>query len=249
MYTERPLLSQLIRDYEGVNNQESWLDQFLMLILRRKSSRSLIKTPVILLLAFLVCVQTGVAYAYLQPTEFIAPQELQRFQDVDALPSMNQTSGAAQQEISLALPPGRNQMTPKVSLKYNSQKSENVNVYGYGWSDSIPYIERINKHGSDQLYQYNDFYSSFDGELLATESGTTTSFAARTENGSFNNYQLVGNNSWLMTDKLGTTYKFGYATSTRLDNMASTTTIYRWMLQETRDKNGNYITYEYYKDS
>ena len=34
-----------------------------------------------------------------------------------------------------------------------------------------------------------------------------------------------------------------------MDNASSTSQIYKWMLDEVRDTNGNYITYEYYKDS
>jgi Resolvase, N terminal domain len=39
-------------------------------------------------------------------------------------------------------------MQPDVSLIYNSRNTDQDSVVGYGWSLSIPYIERLNKTGS-----------------------------------------------------------------------------------------------------
>jgi hypothetical protein len=48
---------------------------------------------------------------------------------------------------------------------------------GYGWSLSIPYIERLNKTGSENLYGDTPYFtSSAEGELAsdATTSSATT---------------------------------------------------------------------------
>jgi len=81
-------------------------------------------------------------------------------------------SGAFTQKISLDIPPGRNGLQPDVSLQYNSQNTSD-GVVGYGWSLSIPYIERLNKTGSQDLYGSNPYFtSSIDGEL-ASEATTS----------------------------------------------------------------------------
>ncbi|TAN32148.1 hypothetical protein EPN28_04885, partial [Patescibacteria group bacterium] len=148
-------------------------------------------------------------------------------------------------QYKLTVSPGRNGLTPSATLYYNNQTADDVNWFGYGWNLDIPYIERLNRTGSDNLYSSTYFTSSFDGEL-ATTSTTTTAYGAKYENGAFRAYTF-SSNTWLVTDKSGTQYKFGYSTSTRMDDPSDGTKIYRWMLEEVRDRNDNYIKYEYYK--
>jgi len=74
---------------------------------------------------------------------------------------------------------------------------------GYGWTITIPYIQRLNKTGSQNLYNQLYFNSSIDGELATTSSATTTmTFGAKLEDGSFNSYSFT-NNVWTMYDKQG----------------------------------------------
>jgi virulence plasmid B protein len=143
-------------------------------------------------------------------------------------------SGAFRYSYPLTVPPGRKGLEPKLSLEYSNQSSENQSVFGYGWSDNIPYIQRINKAGSEKLYSRYDFVSSLDGELFPTAAGTTTSFSAKADTGDFRTYTFL-NNGWTVTDKQGTTYKFGTSTGSRQDDTASTTRIFKWMLDEIRD--------------
>src|SRR5262245_33173576 len=79
------------------------------------------------------------------------------------------STGAFTQKISVDIPPGRNGLQPDVSLDYNSQRTSD-GIVGYGWSLSVPYIERINKTGSQNLFHDTPYFSSsIDGELaLAT---------------------------------------------------------------------------------
>ena len=122
---------------------------------------------------------------------------------------------------------------------------------GYGWSVSIPYIERLNKLGSQELYDANAPYysSSIDGELGAVSTSSSLVYRARVDTGAFDQYSYsTSTDAWTMYDKNGTRYLFGSSDATRIST-TSPTRIYRWMLEEIRDTNDNYITYTYTKDS
>jgi YD repeat-containing protein len=160
-------------------------------------------------------------------------------------------TGAFTQKIQLDIPPGRNGVQPDLSLQYNSQRTED-GIVGYGWTISIPYIQRLNKTGSQDLYgdygvsQY--FTSSIDGELATTSNATSTqTFAAKVDNDNFDSYSF-SNNVWTMYDKNGTRYTFGASDNAQVNQSASSTRIYKWMLQEIRDTNNNYVRYVYTKD-
>jgi RHS repeat-associated protein len=160
-------------------------------------------------------------------------------------PKTDASTGALTFEYPIKVPPGRNGQTPDLKLKYNSRDNFNNSIFGYGWTSNIPYIERINKDGVNNLYSENYFYSSLDGELTSQGSGN---FTPKTENGSFSKYNL-SSNQWLITDKQGTIYKFGYNSATRQDDPNNPAHIFKWMLEEIKDTNGNFITYTYYKDA
>ncbi|MEK7564320.1 MAG: FG-GAP-like repeat-containing protein [Patescibacteria group bacterium] len=154
--------------------------------------------------------------------------------------------GSLVYKYDIKVPPGRNDITtPKVSLVYNSKYANNDSVVGSGWSVNIPSIERINKTGITTLYSDNYFYSSIDGELVSLGSGN---YAAKVEKGNFLKYNLTSS-VWTVTDKQGTVYKFGTNAAERQDNPGDSSKVYKWMLQEVRDTNDNYIEYTYYKDA
>ena len=154
-------------------------------------------------------------------------------------------TGALIYKYKILVPPGRNSMTPDVSLVYNSAEASTDSIVGSGWSFDIPYIQRINKTGSQNLYSTDYYTSSLSGELVST--GTNT-YAPKSESGDFLTY-TKNTNGWTVKDKSGTTYTFGLNAAGRQDNSADTTKIYKWMLEEVRDTNNNYITYEYYQDA
>jgi YD repeat-containing protein len=100
-------------------------------------------------------------------------------------PKIDGASGAFTQRIPLDIPPGRNGLQPDVALEYSSQNTKD-SIVGYGWSLSTPYVERLNKTGSQDLYGSNVTYtSSIDGELVAstTQSSATTTTGASFETG------------------------------------------------------------------
>jgi Salmonella virulence plasmid 65kDa B protein len=87
-------------------------------------------------------------------------------------PKVDGATGAFTQQVPLDIPPGRNGLQPDISLQYNSQNTSD-GIVGYSWSLSIPYIQRLNKTGSQDLYGSNPYFtSSLDGELALD--GTNT---------------------------------------------------------------------------
>ncbi|PJE64259.1 MAG: hypothetical protein COU90_03520, partial [Candidatus Ryanbacteria bacterium CG10_big_fil_rev_8_21_14_0_10_43_42] len=159
---------------------------------------------------------------------------------------VDEASGALSYTYPLAVPPGRNDLAPNMALFYNSNEKDNLSPVGYGWSLSVPSIERINRHGTEELYVHRDFRSSFDGELreISPAGGSPLaggSFGARTETGAFRTYEFTGTN-WIMRDKNGTAYTFGGNPQSRIENGDN---VHTWFLDRMEDTNGNYISYEY----
>lgn len=119
------------------------------------------------------------------------------------VPLVSSADGSLTYEYPIVLPTGRNNLTPDLKLIYNSSNKSPSSIISTGWSFNIPYIQRVNKKGTGQLYSQNDFISSLDGELINQGSGI---YKPRTENGSFLKYQF-NNNVWTITDKIGTDRK------------------------------------------
>jgi RHS repeat-associated protein len=157
--------------------------------------------------------------------------------------SVDQSSGAFTYSYPLTIPDGRNGMSPKLSLSYNSQNND-TGWFGYGWTMSIPYIERTTKTGTDKMYTSPVFVSSLHGELINSNG---TSYEQKVDDGSYAQYTYTGN-TWQMTDRDGTTYYFGNSYLSRLQDDTGTK-IGRWYITEVRDKFGNGIIYNYTKDS
>ncbi len=160
------------------------------------------------------------------------------------MPQADPATGALVYSYPFTLPPGRSGLQPDLKLQYNSQQLDDQNVVGYGWSLSVPYIERLNKHGSDKIYTSTDFSSSLSGELVNVSGNQ---YAAKVESGDFLSYTYDGA-SWQVKDKRGTLYLFGQSTLSRQNDTTGTQT-YRWLLSQVVDTNNNSVTYEYLKDS
>lgn len=160
------------------------------------------------------------------------------------LPEVDKINGALVFNYSLNIPPGRNGMQPDLKLVHNSQGGEDGKIFGDKWSLNLPYIERINRKGTDKFYTEDIFNSSIDGELIDLGSGV---FRPKVENGQFIKY-VYASSAWTAVDKKGNVYKFGTTSSSRLDNPSDSTKIYRWLIDDARDLNLNYIKYEYYKN-
>jgi hypothetical protein len=110
----------------------------------------------------------------------LPPQSTLKNSDIfsdTAQPHINGSTGAFTQSFSLDIPPGRNGLQPDVTLDYSSQRTQDTSV-GYGWQIAIPYIQRLNKTGSQDLYGNTPYFtSSLDGELASTTMTATSSTA------------------------------------------------------------------------
>ncbi|OHA58443.1 MAG: hypothetical protein A2571_01535 [Candidatus Vogelbacteria bacterium RIFOXYD1_FULL_44_32] len=159
--------------------------------------------------------------------------------------SADTSDGSLAYEFPLTLPPGRQGLAPELSLLYSSRPTSATSLFGYGWTLSIPFIERKNLHGSDRLYEETDFTSSLSGDLVALGGET---YRAKVDEGEFLVY-VFRDNAWTVTDKSGMVYRFGQTAAARQDDADHPTHVYKWMLEEVRDLNGNYVTYRYAKDS
>lgn len=180
-------------------------------------------------------------------------------EDIDSTPFIVQDtfkvgpdahSGAFNTSYPITLPPGRNGLQPSVSLNYTSSDSNEANIVGYGWSLSIPKIERINKHGSDMLYSNHDFTSTVSGELEDVSLSDTThgTYGAKVDDGSFLTYTYNTDETWTVTDKAGTTYTYGGDTSAQVVDPSDSSDVFTWYLTKVEDTNGNTVTYTYTTD-
>jgi hypothetical protein len=95
----------------------------------------------LLTLAYLI--PSPVVFAVANPPSVLSPV----FSYQNATPIIDGASGALTEHIAIDIPPGRNQLQPALSLDYNSQNTANDSIVGYGWSLSIPYVERLNNTG------------------------------------------------------------------------------------------------------
>ena len=163
-----------------------------------------------------------------------------------AAPNVDTQTGAMTYMYPISIPPGRAGMSPDITLQYSSNNTSNTSAFGFGWTLSIPHIERVNKFGINLLYDANVFRSSLDGELLQV--GTTTEYRPRITDGSFRKY-FFENDVWQMIEKDGTVHMFGTTTQARRDDPSNASRIHTWFVEESRDTNDNYISYSYHKES
>lgn len=164
--------------------------------------------------------------------------------------NISSASGAARYYFPLEAPAGRNGMQPPLNLAYNSDNRNQMNFFGAGWSLDTGSITRISKIGSEKLYTANDFILNiFDGSSrlkpLVLSDGTHGTYGAEIESG-FAKIEFRPDDSWVMTDKSGTVFTFGAGPEGRQEE---TSRIYRWMIQEARDQNDNFMRFTYTKDS
>jgi RHS repeat-associated protein len=159
-------------------------------------------------------------------------------------PKIEDSTGALKESVLLDIPQGRSGLSPDLRLEYNSQNLLNDNIAGYGWSLSIPFIERDNKTGTQDMYSSDYFRSSLGGDLASTAGGY---YKHRIEDGRFIEYTLSGD-IWSAYDKSGVKYTFGKSESARVAT-SGPARIYKWMLEEVRDTDDNFITYKYTKDA
>ena len=165
----------------------------------------------------------------------------------DPRPSVQGNNGSLTYSYPFTLPKGINGGTPDLALQYDNNKREEGSQVGFGWTVTMPKISRLNKTGIENMYTDNFFSSTFDDELVAIgTSGATTTYAARSDDGSFRRYQR-GPTGWTMTTKEGLVYTFG--TLDEAQDVQSAGNVATWYLSSITDTHGITISYRYVKDN
>lgn len=155
-------------------------------------------------------------------------------------------SGAATYSIPIAVPKGRGDIAPNLSLTYNSFQSNGW--VGVGWDLDMGSIQRGTKHGLNYSQNSTDFVAVVQGsnsELVPRSDWGANCFGNKIE-GAFLRYrQNTSTGGWEVTDKSGITYYYGSTTASRIDTQNGT---FRWYLDKVRDTFGNYMTVSYAAD-
>ncbi len=170
------------------------------------------------------------------------------FSGVATQPGADLFTGTASTVISIEVPPGRIDMTPKLELRYSSAGGRSP--FGYGWDLSIGRISRSTKFGVPAYDNHSDTFvlelSGSSSELLAV-AGTSKRYRTKIEGG----FVRIGfdqtNNYWKVVDRHGTTFIFGRtAAQSRLGPDTSTSSqTFAWLLESAEDSFGNTIEYIY----
>ncbi|HKX61304.1 MAG TPA: toxin TcdB middle/N-terminal domain-containing protein, partial [Verrucomicrobiae bacterium] len=154
-------------------------------------------------------------------------------------PTLN--TGTAKYGLAVKLPPGTAGHDPSLALSYDGGGGNGP--LGYGWSLSLPHIQRrsdkgIPTYGEPLGVQRPDtFITDSREELVPTADGY---FFCENES-SFIRYRQVGAH-WEGTLPDGTRLEFGVSTNSRINEGARTFT---WLLERETDTRGNVIEYVY----
>jgi RHS repeat-associated protein len=182
-------------------------------------------------------------------------------------PPVANSSGSASLSYPIETPPARNGIGPSLALTYDSERVNSNGWLGVGWDLKMSSIEIDTRFGVPK-YDGTDIYS-LDGAMLTPTSGGK--YKKRVE-GSFDLIERWGPTGvgagdpttyyWKVTDKNGTVYTYGSASTTfksRLANprtqapqnpyMAPQGAIFRWYLEKVQDTYGNVMTITYQHDN
>lgn len=151
----------------------------------------------------------------------------------------NAAFGSAMKNIELQVPPGRNGLTPSLSVSYNSGAPNGL--LGVGWGISLGSIQRSTKHGLD--YNGQDFVAN-GKELVPRTGDWRAGYYGEKIEGSFTKYQFKGEDGWEATATNGTKYYYGSSDGINARQISGTD-VFKWCLNKIKDINGNEIRIDY----
>lgn len=164
-------------------------------------------------------------------------------------------TGAATYEYELKVPPGTNDLEPKVSLIYNSHLAQSrPGKIGAGWTLSQSYIQRDINFTRDDLKD-DEFKlilegSTYDLKYVPSENQFHTDHESFLfiKNVSGGNNQFKTN--WIVRTKDGTAYRFGYNQDSEAVSSVNNFNwnVWRWNLDLVNDTYNNQIIYTYKED-
>jgi len=159
------------------------------------------------------------------------------------IPLPDMFTGAFGHSIPLTIPPGRKNMQPNLSLSY---RSSNPNSWlGVGFALNPGYIVRSTRLGPPS---YNDTQDSF---YFINSAGSTelvhltdNLYQAKIET-AFTKFFKEGD-TWRVMEKNGMTLYLGQTTESKETTDQGT---FSWQVTKAVDTNGNFVEYNYTKDS
>ena len=160
------------------------------------------------------------------------------------IPTPDLFTGSFTHDIAIEIPKGRKDMHPSLSLQY---RSGNPNTWvGFGWQLNPGYIQRSTKYGQPT---YNDEEDTF---IFVSQSQSTelvhlidNVYQAKIESG-FVKYYKETDDTWYLLTKGGNKMYLGDTVDARQTTAKGT---FAWYITRGVDPNGNYIEFEYAKDS
>ena len=171
--------------------------------------------------------------------------------------SPNPQTGTGNFTIPIAVPSGRNGLSPQLSLGYSSGSGNGP--FGLGWELSLPGVARKTAKGTPLYDDAKDTFILSGSEDLVPigQFGDTTRYKPRTE-GLFalidhRKDPVAGLDYWEVKSKDGITSIYGKPAAAGLEPAivaapADRKKIFAWKLTQTIDTFGNKIIYEYGRD-
>ena len=157
-------------------------------------------------------------------------------------------TGAAAYKVPIEVPPGRNSMTPEISLVYNSYLGNGW--VGVGWTLDMGAIQRSTKFGLDYTADNYVFTSSGSKDDLVARSEWGTGYYGNKIEETFSKYYFNNTTGgWEVSTKDGTRYFYGTTADSRQDDPADTDRVFKWCLDRVEDTNGNFMRISYFKDT
>ena len=151
-------------------------------------------------------------------------------------------NGAATHVIPIQVPPGRQGVSPKIALVYNSGKKNGI--VGVGWDLDLGSIQRSTKRGV--CYPGNptceEEFTVGGAELVPRAEWGTGYYGLRRET-QFTRYEYLGPSAgWIATAKDGRKFYYGRSSDAQ---QSSGSDVYKWCLDRVKDTNGNYMELGY----
>jgi hypothetical protein len=165
-------------------------------------------------------------------------------------------TGAGHASYSIAVPPGRDGLQPKIELFYTS--SGGNSWLGVGWDLTLGYIQRRGYRKGVPKYDDTDVFElqlpgSGPQELVKVASGAYAGEYRLKVEGSLLRIKYISNsNSWEVTDKSGVKMLFGQSSASRIGPNPGSQNIhhiFRWCLDQVKDPKTNYLEVSYQKPS
>jgi len=160
------------------------------------------------------------------------------------IPTPDLFTGAYTHDIAIEIPRGRKDMHPNLSLQY---RSGNPNSWAsQGWQLNPGYIQRSTKRG---VPKYDDQEDTF---IFVSQSQSTelvhlvdNLYQAKVEGG-FIKYYKENDDSWYLLTKDGNKMYFGQDLNSKRTTSKGS---FAWYLTRAVDPNGNYVEFNYTKDT